>query len=1164
MKGFHKRPCFRFDQLRGWLAGLFCAVLCGHASAAEITADAESGNIVVETSRYTARFEGGTLVYLFNKLKNQAMIDAGLTPDIPITQRTALYVADKSGVEPYWIAPVLEGEDASTVAVRDLPDGGVAVTFRGLATLPGLARRTFPDAELTIEVRVGDEREDLLVKTTGRSPSTQVAGSCFAYSGLPMKTYRYLVSQSGLKTEINLEGNGKNRHSVFEWSNMHMEGARLGLKGGLWPAAVTVQSLVEDPKASFSIWAEDDVPRQKFLIESGKGQAYVSYEMPPYATNHEAESVVWHVNVFDGGWSAAATPFARSLKERGYADNRASWREDISLMIFVPGPPSEAVLNSLKATFPPEVRPRILLWMPQAWRAMSGTQGAKTHDAYYWDNSFSEEAAASIRATTEAGFRISGYTNPHYAWGATDQVIDPEVREAVRGFKQYPFSDPFTGEALKGSTIPHSLAYTLYREHMLATYKNVFENLDMSLYMDTTHQIMFDGRGREVDGMTSYDGALAFFRGSRALKQEQFIGMEFLTELGVMGLVGDYGLFMDLGWSKGWEDAKAVHSHPIVSFLFGETSLQVAHIVDPWSYPSPRYYHMTEEISECLGTIATGSWWWGHSPQGAQATADTPEKRHWLEKVRIFTTRGLRPFFPEQWDEEVMSYLRAKDGAVFKFIETDYGSKLIEELPSGETKTHLARAWKTPTAPAHAGQIPDWIGIADNGEAIGLDHLARRGYVLFPDSDGTVAARFRLNSLPEGLAIIDAEMGKDLALLEVGPRERGEKPAGDIKFASAPRTADLPPNPVSGSIGVVSEKPLVRVVSRHQPAPQLRDLGQKDGKYHYELKGEFWGEQAFLWTEGVVAPFEMSDDFVLPTPAGIPSDSLVQFLELQPFDQAWNAPVNGARNPRPGSVYHAQVETTAAGPGDKSTFVFQLTYKSMGTGLFQGTGPQPLDQGEQTLSFAGIRTTVQEKSAVKELMVRTYVQPPDPNVTGAVRSLKLRFVRPQLGVSDMAPIDLGTVQRGESAVSSEREIFNSQKITVTANDVTYETLLHGAANLRTPDEKRPDLQENDFTGIVLVSGDAEKFSLEGGSPGAQGGIKLVRENGEPGLRGGPDPDRLKFAVRFDGASESGTYQTTVRIVTQAANTGNLSTGAEGEPAKDLYYTDIPIKITVNP
>lgn len=158
--------------------------------------------------------------------------------------------------------------------------------------------------------------------------------------------------------------------------------------------------------------------------------------------------------------------------------------------------------------------------------------------------------------------------------------------------------------------------------------------------------------------------------------------------------------------------------------------------------------------------------------------------------------------------------------------------------------------------------------------------------------------------------------------------------------------------------------------------------------------------------------------------------------------------------------------------------------------------------------------------------------------------------------------DLGTVKRGETAVSAEREIFNRRKTTETANGVVYEKLFHGTAHRRTPDEKRPDPQENDFTGIVLAGVNAAKFSLEGAFPVAASTIKLLRGHGEPGLRGGPDPDRLQFAVRFSGASEPGAYQASVRIVTQAANTGTLSTGTEGEPSQKLYSTDIPVTITV--
>jgi hypothetical protein len=1122
-----------------------------------VVADAETGVITAETARYMARFEGGTLVYLHNKLRNQVMVDAGLNAERSGGLQTALYVADQPKTEPYWICPATEGEGRSTVTVAEPGGDGVSVTFKGLVALPkGKDQRRFPEAELTVHVSVEAKTGHLLVKTTGRSPETLVIGSAFAYKGLIPHSINYTTAASGLKTDVDLE-NGRGRGSVLEWANINM-GKRLGLKGGLWPAAVTVQASADDPAASFSVWAEDDVPRSKYLIEQGAGNAYATYEMPPYDDNHKAASVEWRVNVFDGGWTAAAAPFADSLKQRSYVDGRASWREDISLIIFTNGI-GKSFFESMAAAFPPEVRGRILIWMPQAWRTLTNTQDPKTEDAYYWDNNFSEETAAAVRYATEAGFRVSGYTNPHFHWGDSNKVIDPEIRKIVKGFSVLPIIGPVSQEKI-GHT-GHSLAFTPYREHMLRTYKHIYDNLDMSVYMDTMHQIPLDGRGTAINGMSNYEGTLKFFRDARALKREQFIGMEFLTELGVMGLCGDYGLIQDLVWSQGWEKYKASHSHPILSYLYRDTSLQVSQRVAPWSYGGPRYYHLAEEMTERIGTIATTEWpFQNTSPEDK---LDTPEKQQWFAKIQLYVRRGLRPYFPDDWEDGVMSYLKAKDGTVFKYLETDFGSQFVE-FPKGgglfkrsQPVLHYARAWKTPVVKAGNGFIHDWIGVADNGDFIGLDNEAR-GYCLFPEAD-TSADHLRFNALPESLVIIASKVEPDLAVIELGPRDRKqEKPA---IWGNVEGTAGKPVEPITGTIGLVTDQPLVRIAAAHPPAPTLKALGQADGHYRYELSGEFWGDVAFIWREGVHAPFEPTNDYLLPVTVAPPAEPGEYFVALQPFDQRWNAEIGGPRNPRPGTVYQASGTALKTGdtPGNLAFFLTNPSTK--GSGLFSDTFGAKVEGNEpMSVAFAGVRQPKMDVVGVRHLALRSFpVGAPNVRLT---QLGPIRFIRPTLTIDRIDPIDLGTVGNGAGATSPPRTVCNSQQVTVTAAGKIFSTLLYGAARVRVPDAKRPDLQETDHTGIVLTGRDAKLYRLKGEHPGPDGGLMLVGTDDQLGLLGGEQPETESFAVEFIGAAEPGEYTATVRIVTQAGNLGVCSTGQDGEPLAGIYYVDIPVSVTV--
>jgi hypothetical protein len=409
------------------------------------------------------------------------------------------------------------------------------------------------------------------------------------------------------------------------------------------------------------------------------------------------------------------------------------------------------------------------------------------------------------------------------------------------------------------------------------------------------------------------------------------------------------------------------------------------------------------------------------------------------------------------------------------------------------------------------------------------------------------------------LAIIRAEVGREIAVVELGPRLRKqEKPAiwGKVEGTAGKNLA-----PISGTIGVVTDAPLVRVVAASGGDLTLKAAGRTGEKYRYELAGEFLGDVALVWRDGVFAPWEPTDDYLVPIPEPVPAEGLAFFTILQPYDQRWTSPLGGPANPRPGTVYQVRAKVVREGE-KKSRLALFLTHKSSKSmGLFQDTFQAKLDgPGPHEAVFAGIRKPSMQRIALRDLSLRMF---PTGGEGGRIEEIApVRFVRPRLGVSSVKAVDLGTVRLGEAAVSEKRHVLNAQEETVKAVGKEFATILYGVANISVPDDKRrAHMQTIDHTGVVLVGKDAGLFSLVGEHRTEAGGIALVGSDGEPGLRGGAEPEKETFAVKFKGAREAGTYTCAVRFVTQAGNAGVCSTGKADEPMEGLYYLDIPVTVT---
>lgn len=183
------------------------------------------------------------------------------------------------------------------------------------------------------------------------------------------------------------------------------------------------------------------------------------------------------------------------------------------------------------------------------------------------------------------------------------------------------------------------------------------------------------------------------------------------------------------------------------------------------------------------------------------------------------------------------------------------------------------------------------------------------------------------------------------------------------------------------------------------------------------------------------------------------------------------------------------------------------------------------------------------------------------------------LLRPLSSVSDTGPIALPDAKPGQSVASAPRTVTNGQRRTCPRqlDDAPAEpvaTVLYGLAGCpRTEPGHMQELTADNVDGVgaVILGEQAGLFEFvsehRGATPQA---LRFLGAESKSGLCGGPSPESESVVIRFRGADSPGEYRATLRIVTQAMNTGVLSAGHPGEPPVNLHYIEIPLSVRVSP
>ncbi|CAN5454621.1 hypothetical protein BH09VER1_BH09VER1_36410 [soil metagenome] len=294
----------------------------------------------------------------------------------------------------------------------------------------------------------------------------------------------------------------------------------------------------------------------------------------------------------------------------------------------------------------------------------------------------------------------------------------------------------------------------------------------------------------------------------------------------------------------------------------------------------------------------------------------------------------------------------------------------------------------------------------------------------------------------------------------------------------------------------------------------------------------------------------------------------------------WNCPPLERSALRPGSLISYSLDLAAVPAGNKGSLYANMCQDSSGSG-YQAWGGLPVvsTKGGTFVTRTIVQRMTDSKltslaSSASNVGARFINQSEAPDTSVMVDHFTpVRILRPILNLSSADPISFGVVAPGSTKTSAERTMQNGQQeeFTEISTDedpgTKFSTILYGVASFKSDAAllQQKIMAPTDNVGAVLIGKDAGLFEFVSPHCGTTPQeLKLVGEDGNGGLAGGSKPETETFAVRFNAPAKAGSYQCTLRIVTQAGNRGTLSQAGPGEPPANFYYVDIPVTARVAP
>jgi hypothetical protein len=714
---------------------------------------------VIRTDRYEVAWRNGSLMGLRSFLPREQQVTVDGRPmqaaDLPnglavVAQRSPELLRPYGVVASFPLTatypayhPPLSGQ---TKVTCERIENGVRLTYRGLA---GESQGVLVQ-ELVVEPGTGD----LIIRQQGEGPQGGVTGIAFGVLNLRREVTLIAPYFGGQRWTADYSPG-----VVASWVWPYM-----------WNAGLMIGELPEG--GSFSVWAEDPDLRPKFFRRRNSpdalGLGFESCAEAPF-DGQKLTVPAWRFNTFAGSWIEPAQRYkdwrATAFHLTPRAQRPSRWVDDIALV--VPDSPSEAGIQQLGQV----IDPKHLLFMDWGW--LQGFN-RRIPDYVAQGKDFAERIAMAHRH----GARVGVYTSL--------ALVDQETHPAM--MKEYGLEYFFRGPAqerpagvAKGwlqYVHPGSARWREFYSRKMAEIAGRY-GIDY-LYQDVTG--CGAGSAGLVEGLTFSKAVVACEEAIRAAVPQAALGGEFWTD--VNGCQEDFAVHGFQAWF-GPAHAEFItrprQPHPILSFLFSDYCVSWPHQV---SIRDTVKFHRDQNINEVTGAIPV----WTTTPDDRAG-----EARAVLERARLFA-EGFRPYFPKDWEPDVVSYLRDGRGHVVKYVRPHESTFCYETSPQDQPK---ADSLSASLAPELRGEgrgegpaarlryaritglnrlslsepvtIDGWIAY-DAAGPIGLNPAG--WYCAFPGSPPKLPVT--ITRLPEGAWLAALRRTDDYVLAEIGGQGAAE------------------------------------------------------------------------------------------------------------------------------------------------------------------------------------------------------------------------------------------------------------------------------------------------------------------------------------------------------------------------------------------------------
>ena len=632
------------------------------------------------------------------------------------------------------------------------------------AVWKGLTNETifFPEESLQINAGVDPETGALILKASGYSP----AGGVF-----------------GIQIPV-VNVSGESRMFIPHFGGMMFDKS---IRQGLVPlgGAPFIEAPVvafETKAGSFSVWKEDPEFHPYYVFYSWNGKnfffAFEHLNLMPFEDKKSIKSAAFRIDVFDGNWKSAMTPykkwheefFQKELKIR----NSMEWANRIRVVIdnFDCSPKT---LRKAAELFDPETV------MFHFWNAR-----APKWDTELPDWTPRKEYAEGVKNIHDFGFKVMAYVNTYCinynspvfirdnikekfltrkssVWKYNDaKKKNPEsIAEMLIGTIQGnngkdPYENIKDGQLIYGD--PLSKKWRKYHVEQMKWW-NKITGTDAN-YEDTAGCVGDFGNGI-VNGKSAGQGSVAIMRELLAAQPQVAMASEYGPS--EIAFAVRWPLVYAQVWGNdNFKKANIHRQYPVNAFLFGYT---------PW-IPTARVnsdflMHLVTACSDALGGMGQ---MWGNVDS---LNSNTGFIGHMKWRAQIFSRRRLTPDFTQPMNEknliclykdfEGRHYKYFDDGKVQKMTGPD-GNDLYARVDNSSTvKTKLS--------------IPGWPAQKD-GIIFALNPEKR--YALFPESNEKTD--LQIISIPEKTAVKSYRSGKDFALLVLDKTDKTALSKGRISL----------------------------------------------------------------------------------------------------------------------------------------------------------------------------------------------------------------------------------------------------------------------------------------------------------------------------------------------------------------------------------------------